>query len=280
VQKKLTDIRDRTKPKVVNTGWRYGQPPLTQGQSGFDPLAAGLGGLDLSQHRLTTYFCTLVAPGGTSMEKPPGPMDETAYITPIFQADWDPAPVNTAFNLYMRDHYVHDLNLSDLSPRCNAQSPAMQTMMHQGAGVGKYISHKITVDWTYTAAQAAEAKAAESSEAQQAPTAAANQRYVYCLSGSTGPAVYLSEIFTAVPTSPTSGPHSGRNGFPEFSGPFLAFLQNKYGYKNDSSSPVMCRAIYNVNPAGLSAAQATKKAAEDMAKQANKQVVETGWKNQ
>ncbi len=115
-------------------------------------------------------------------------------------------------------------------------------------------------------------------QAAAPPTAAANECYVYCLSGSTGPAVYLSEIFTAVPTSPTSGPHSGRNGFPEFSGPFLSFLQNKYGYKNDSSSPVMCRAIYNVNPAGLSAAQATKKAAEDLAKQANKQVVETGWK--
>ncbi len=108
-------------------------------------------------------------------------------------------------------------------------------------------------------------------QATAPPAAAANERYVYCLSGSTGTSVYFSEIFTAVPTSPTSGPHSGRNGFPEFSGPFLSFLQNKYGYKNDSSSPVMCRAIYNVNPAGLSAAQATKKAAEDLAKQASKQ---------
>jgi hypothetical protein len=117
-------------------------------------------------------------------------------------------------------------------------------------------------------------------QATAPPTAAANEHYVYCLSGSSGPVVYLSDIFAAVPTSPTTGPHAGRNGFPEFSGPFLAFLQNKYGYKNDSSSPVMCRAIYNVNPAGLHAAQATKQAAEDLAKQANKQVVETGWKNQ
>ncbi len=65
VQKKLADIRDRTKPKVVNTGWRYGQPPVAQGQSGFDPLAQGPGGLDLSQHRLTTYFCTLLPWDGT-----------------------------------------------------------------------------------------------------------------------------------------------------------------------------------------------------------------------
>jgi hypothetical protein len=116
--------------------------------------------------------------------------------------------------------------------------------------------------------------------AAPAPTAAANEHYVYCFSGSSGPVVYFSDIFAAVPTSATVGPHAGRNGFPEFSGPFLAFLQNKYGYKSDSSSPPVCRAIYNPNPAGLHAAQATRQAAEDLAKQNKAQIVETGWKNQ
>jgi hypothetical protein len=114
--------------------------------------------------------------------------------------------------------------------------------------------------------------------AQAALAVTPNEKYVYCMSGATGPAVYFSDIFAAVPTSPTFGPHSGRNGFPEFSGPYLAFLQKKYGYKESSSSPTTCRAVYNPNPAGLHAAQATKQAAEDLDKQANKQVVETGWK--
>ena len=45
---------------------------------------------------------------------------------PIFQADWDSAKVSMAYDVYIRDHFVHDLNLSDLSPRCSAQSPAFQ----------------------------------------------------------------------------------------------------------------------------------------------------------
>lgn len=113
----------------------------------------------------------------------------------------------------------------------------------------------------------------------QAPPAAPNEKYVYCFSGSSGPIVYFSDIFAAVPTSTTVGPHAGQNGFPEFSGPFLAFLQNKYGYKSDSNSPPRCRAIYNPNPAGFHVAQATRQAAQDLAKQANQQVVETGWKS-
>jgi hypothetical protein len=133
------------------------------------------------------------------------------------------------------------------------------------------------IDWTGTPAeiQAADAKVAT---AQAALAVTPNEKYVYCISGATGPAVYFSEIFAAVPTSPTAGPHSGRNGFPEFSRPFLAFLQQKYGYREDSNSPATCHALYNPNPAGLHAAQATRQAAEDLDKQANKQVVETGWK--
>ena len=110
------------------------------------------------------------------------------------------------------------------------------------------------------------------------PPASPNEKYVYCISGATGPVVYFSDIFAAVPKSPTAGPHAGRNGFPEFSGPFLAFLKNKYSYKSDPNSPTTCRAIYSPNPAGLHAAQATKQAAQDLDKQAHKQIVETGWK--
>jgi len=274
-QKKIASGRDTAKLNMVNTGWRYGQTPLVAGQNGFDPLSTGPGGLDLSQHRQTTYFCALTAAASDPLYS-----NHVTYVSSIFQADWDSAAVSMAYDAFIRDQYVHDLNMADLSPRCSAQSPAMQTMMHQSAMISnKRTGRSVPVDWTYTPAQGAAAHA-EAAQAAASATTAANERYVYCLSGSTGTSVYFSEIFTAVPTSPTTGPHSGRNGFPEFSGPFLSFLQNKYGYKNDSNSPVMCRAIYNVNAAGLSAAQATKKAAEDLAKQANKQVVETGWKNQ
>ena len=90
--------------------------------------------------------------------------------------------------------------------------------------------------------------------------------------------MYFSDIFAAVPTSPVVRPHAGRNGFPEFSAPFLAFLQKKYGYKENSNAPTVCRAIYNPNAAGLHAAQATRQAAEDLARQNKTQIVETGWK--
>ncbi len=86
--------------------------------------------------------------------------DDT-YVSSIFQADWDSAPVSTAYNVYMRDHFVHDLNMSDLSPRCGAQSPAIQASMHQTAMISnKRTGHAVPVDWTYTPAQAAEANAA------------------------------------------------------------------------------------------------------------------------
>ena len=273
-----------TKLKAIDTGWGLSQPARAQGQSGFDPLATGPGGVDLTQHRLTTYMCTLDIPGGTTIVQPQPYNAEiaTRYLSPVFQADWNSAPVSMAYNVFIRDHYVHDLNpTADLSPRCSAQSPAMLAMQHQSALIGtKLIRHVVQVDFTDTAAEATAAANASAAQAAAAPTAAANEKYVYCLSGSTGPVTYFSDIFAAVPTSPTTGPHAGRNGFPEFSGPFLAFLQNKYGFKSDSNSPPMCRAIYNPNPAGLQAAQATRQAAEDLAKQSNRQVVETGWKNQ
>ena len=179
-QKKIAGDRDRAKLKMIDTGWRYGQPPLTQGQNGFDPLAQGPGGLDLSQHRLTTYFCSLTALGGTTMaQTDPALANEATYVSSIFQADWDSAAVSKAWNVFIRDHYVHDLNLSDLSPRCGAQSPALQAGLHQTAMISnKRTGLAVPVDFTYTAAQAAganaaAAQAAVATQAVAAQTAAA-----------------------------------------------------------------------------------------------------------
>jgi hypothetical protein len=127
-------------------------------------------------------------------------------------------------------------------------------------------------------AAACAAAASAATALAQDPEAAPDQHYVYCISSGIGPVVYFSDIFAAVPTSPIAGPHAGRNGFPEFSAPFVAFLEKKYGYKENSSAPAMCRAIFSPNAAGLHAAQTTRQAAEDLARQNKMQVVETGWK--
>jgi hypothetical protein len=132
---------------------------------------------------------------------------------------------------------------------------------------------------TQAGVAAASAAAASAATAlAQDPEATPDQHYVYCISSGIGPVVYFSDIFAAVPTSPVAGPHAGRNGFPEFSAPFVAFLEKKYGYKENSSAPATCRAIFSPNAAGLHAAQTTRQAAEDLARQNKMQVVETGWK--
>jgi hypothetical protein len=206
---------------------------------------------------------------------------QIVYVTPIFRTDLAASDISTAFAKYMNATY-DVLKIGQASSSCSTkvsssadqQAYTMQQLEKQWADSKTVVTH---IDWTGSPAeiQAADAKAAT---AQAALAVTPNEKYVYCMSGATGPAVYFSEIFAAVPTSPTAGPHAGRNGFPEFSGPFLAFLQKKYGYKENTSSPTTCRAIYNPIPAGLHAAQATKQAAQDLDKQANKQIVETGWK--
>jgi len=204
------------------------------------------------------------------------------YVTPIFRTDLAATEISTAFAKYMSATY-DVFKIGQASSGCSTkvsnsadqQAYAMQQLEKQWADSKTLDTH---VDWTGTAAEI-QATDANAATAQAALEVTPNEKYVYCISGATGPAVYFSDIFAAVPTSPTFGPHSGRNGFPEFSGPFLAFLQRKYGYKENSNSPTTCRAVYNPNPAGLHAAQTTKQAAEDLDKQANKQIVETGWKN-
>ncbi len=241
-QKKIAADRDTAKLNMVDTGWRYGQPPLSAGQNGFDPLAQGPGGLDLSQHRLTTYFCTLIAPGGTSMTPPPGPANQTAYISPIFQADWDSAAVSKAYDVYIRDNYVHDLSLSDLSPRCTTQSPTFQAMMHPNAGVGKLITHKVAVDWTYTPAQAAAAQvAAAPAAAAASPTAStassAGGPFIACsTSGGAGIDTYLTGVFQT--THPVRHMPNGANVVDQsVLDRFYAYLTQKgYNFKPGSGS--------------------------------------------
>ena len=255
-------------------------PPLHAQASAAQPLTAS-----------HAFAAPAAAQAGTSASRPPwytlcrlqGVQDghQIVYVTPIFRTDLAASDISTAFAKYMSANY-DVLKIGQASSGCSTkvsnsadqQAYTMQQLEKQWADSKTVVTH---VDWTGTSAemQATDAKAAT---AQAALAVTPNEKYVYCFSGANGPAVYFSDIFAAVPTSPTFGPHAGRNGFPEFSGPFLAFLQKKYGYKEDSSSPTTCRAIFNPNPAGLHAAQATKQAAQDLDKQANKEIVETGWK--
>jgi len=109
-------------------------------------------------------------------------------------------------------------------------------------------------------------------QAQSAvPAAAANENYMFCYTTTQGASiVYFSDIFNA---GPPSGPH-GRQGA-ALGQLFVAFLQKKYGLT--SSDHANCA---GPSTAGLENAQAYKQVMEDQTKQANKQIVETGWKNQ
>jgi hypothetical protein len=205
---------------------------------------------------------------------------QIVYVTPFIHTNLAASDINTAFNRYLGVTYdIFKMKAESgycstkVSDSADQRAYTMQQLEKQWADSKTVVTH---IDWTGTPDEiaATDAKLAAAAAAGPAP----DEKYVYCISGATGPVVYYSDIFAAVPTSPTAGPHSGRNGFPEFSGPFLTFLQNKYDYKSDPNSPTTCRAIYNPNPGGLHAAQATKQAAQDLDKQANKQVVETGWK--
>jgi hypothetical protein len=173
--------------------------------------------------------------------------------------------------------------------------------MHQTDMISnKRTGHAVAVDWTYTPAQAAEASAAESAAAahtaaQQAPTAAANQNYVWCHSAWAGTAgtpmppgtvMYFSDVFAAVtlPQQQSSGKTGNGgayiNAVAAFQTPFFAFLQKKYGYNPNSNYPVSCSISDPPTVAGLQNAQKNKQQFEDLAKQNRGQIVETGWKNQ
>jgi hypothetical protein len=209
-QKKIIGDRDRAKLKMIDTGWRYGQPPVAQGQSGFDPLTLGGGGLDLTQHRLTTYFCSLTAPGGTTMAVDMSKLNwnanMTTYVSEVFQADWDSAPVSVAYNVFIRDHYVHDLTLTDLSPRCSAQSPAMQTMQHQTAMISnKRIGKAVAVDFSDTPAQQAAAGHVAATPAAQPPAPSSSG----CRPGDRNPSCSFNQPQPAPAAQPTASSMGG-----------------------------------------------------------------------
>jgi hypothetical protein len=291
VQKKLADLRDRGKPKVVDTGWRYGQPPLAQGQSGFDPLAQGPGGLDLSQHRLTTYFCTQT---GTAATSDPIYSNHATYVSSIFQADWDSAAVSMAYKVYIRDHFFHDLNLSNLSPACGAQSPALQAGLHQTAMISnKRTGLAVAVDWTYTPVQAAGgnaamAQVASATQAAAAQTAAATFFISCSTSGSAGVDTYYTGVFE-IGAKPGRSPHPPNTPGAYIGGTwmvpavlpqtvldhFYAYLTQK-GYKFSPGSSSAC----DVQPteAATKAAQ-HKRAYEGGGCSSCGKVVETGWKD-
>jgi hypothetical protein len=116
-----------------------------------------------------------------------------------------------------------------------------------------------------------------STGAAQAPAAPAHQHYVYCISGSSMPVVYFSEVFAAATTSDRVGPSPAPNRFYEIADPFKAFLDKKYGAEGHSTVGPTCR-VTNLDPTGLQTAQAAKQKLEDEYKQSKKQIVETGWK--
>jgi len=270
-QKKIASDHN-PKVKLVDTGWRYGQPPLAQGQSGFDPLAQGPGGLDLARHRLTTYFCSLIAMGGTTMaQTDPAHANQVDYVSPVFQADWDAGAVDRAFDVYIRDHYVHDLSLLDTTTRCGAQSPAMQPEMHQRAMISSADNgHVVPVDFTDTPAQAAAGNAAASQMAAAAATApklGPGEYYLFCYSDPSAPLIYFSEVFVGK----TDRPDMRGTSFRIIGNNFLVFLQHKYSFK----SSTQC----SVGTTESAPVQGQKQKLEDQYRKANKQIVETGWKN-
>jgi hypothetical protein len=209
------------------------------------------------------------------------PSEMVVYASGYFHTDADVRTVEQAWTKYMRLTYPLD-KLAGEAEQCeqfgNSADQRAFAMDYEDKGWTGTHATLTHVNWTYTPAGIAATNAAAAAADAALPPAAPNQKYVYCISGGGGPVMYFSDIFAGTPTSPTVGPHAGRNGFPEFSGPFVAFLQKKYGYKEDSGSPTTCRAIYNPVPAGFHVAQTTRQAAEDLARQNKTQVVETGWK--
>ena len=282
-QKRLADDRDRGKLKVINTGWRYGQPPLAPGQSGFDPIAQGPSGIDLSQHRLTTYFCSLTADGGTTMavdtRKPNWNANMTTYVSQVFQADWDSAPVSMAYNVFIRDHYVHDLTLSDLSPRCGAQSPAMQTMAHQTAMISnKRIGQAVAVDFSYTPAQQAAATHALGAPATPATASASTGGpFISCSTqGGGGMVIYLTGIFqTSKPVKHL--PNGAKIVDQSVLDDFYAYLTQK-GYTFKPGSNGGCD-VSPTEAAAITAQHTRVYGGNGSCGYCGNKVVETGWKD-
>jgi len=127
------------------------------------------------------------------------------------------------------------------------------------------------------------------------PPAGPPTNYVWCHStwvgivGTKMPAgtiLYFSEVFAGAIPTPASGANMGGktgNGWAQtnasdaFQPSFFAFLQRKYNFRNGGNYPVSCSASDPLTPAGRQNAQRRKQEYEDMTRQFNGQVVETGW---
>lgn len=116
---------------------------------------------------------------------------------------------------------------------------------------------------------------AASTHALEAQTAApsSTEMFVFCLSDRSAQVIYFSDVFTGKADPPSRGMREV--SFRNIAKDFLVFLQKKYSYKSDASYPTTC-----VGRTSASAdAPGSKQKVEDPFKQANKQIVETGWKN-
>lgn len=109
-----------------------------------------------------------------------------------------------------------------------------------------------------------------SSEARTDVTASAPANYMVCWT-TTGSVFYVSDVFDAGP--PPGGPR-GRQGN-AIGQVFLAFLQKKYGLT--ASDHAICGGPSAPTPEST---KAYKEQQEDRAKQANKKIVDTGWKEE
>jgi hypothetical protein len=242
-------------------------------------------------------MCTLDIAGGTTIvppQPPYNPQVATRYLSPLFQADWDPAPVSMAYKVYIRDHYVHDLNpTANLSPICNAQSPAMLTGQHQSAMLGtKLFQHVVPVDFTDTSPQAAGgnaplAQVASATQSAAAQTGAATFFISCSTSASAGVDTYYTGVFE-IGAKPGRSPHPPNTPGANIGGTwmvpavlsqtvldhFYVYLTEK-GYKFSPGSSSAC----DIAPTQVAAQAAQhKRAYEGGACSTCGKVVETGWK--
>jgi hypothetical protein len=208
------------------------------------------------------------------------------YVTPIIHTDVAATTISASYIHYIEATYdMSKVKFGSgycraVSSSADQQANTMSMLEKQWAASKTEV---IRVDWTYTPAQAAASTASVAASA--APTAAANENYVLCSSDPDEPVIYFSEVFAAeMPPGPASATRGNgaaqRNASAKFQTAFLAFLQKQYSFKSGSNYPIGCAVTFTPTAAGLRAAQTRKQQMEDQYKQAKKQVVETGWKNQ
>lgn len=121
--------------------------------------------------------------------------------------------------------------------------------------------------------------------------AATPTNYVWCHStwvGTTGTrmpdgtVLYFSDVFAGAIPPPPAGATAGngwaqQNASVTFQPAFFAFLQRKYGFRNGGNYPVSCSASDPLTAAGLQNARKRRQEFEDLTRQFNGQVIETGW---